>query len=140
MLRLTQKPSHVQHMFLLVSPVWELLSILRKCMAGRSAQPLKVSFMDNKYYECLRDLVNEMGERFMNVGAYRSLFDHIYYVSFYQRAFHESNTPESEALARWSLGDARDNLEHIMRVLDFDDSLKEKIRYIANSSLSSVRL
>ena len=140
MLRLIQKPSHVQHMFLLVSQVWELLSILRKCMAGRSAQPLKVRFMDNKYYECLRDLVIDMEMRFMNAGAYRSIFDHIYYVSFYQRAFHESSTPESEALARWSLGDARDNLEHIMQVLDFDDSLKEKIRYIANSSLSSVRL
>lgn len=96
--------------------------------------------MDNKYYEFLGDLVNEMGSRDMTVGSYRSIFDHIYYVSFYQKRFLESETPESEALARWSLDDARDNLEHIMQVLCFDNSLKEKIRYIAKSPLSSVRL
>lgn len=96
--------------------------------------------MDNKYYEFLGDLVNEMGSRDMTVGSYRSIFDHIYYVSFYQKRFLESETPESEALARWSLGDARDNLEHLMQVLCFDNSLKEKIRYIAKSPLSSVRL
>lgn len=96
--------------------------------------------MDNKYYEFLGALVNEMGSRDMTVGSYRSIFDHIYYVSFYQKRFLESETPESEALARWSLDDARDNLEHIMQVLCFDNSLKEKIRYIAKSPLSSVRL
>lgn len=109
-------------------------------MAGRSAQPLKVKVMDYDYYNYIRDLVIDMEMRAMPVSSYRSIFDHIYYVSFYKRAFHESKTPEQESLARWSLGDARDNLEHIMQVLDFDDSLKEKIRYIANSSLSSVRL
>lgn len=96
--------------------------------------------MDKKYYEFLGDLVNEMGSRDMTVGSYRSIFDHIYYVSYYQKRFLESETPEVEALARWSLGDARDNLEHIMQVLCFDNSLKEKIRYIAKSPLSSVRL
>lgn len=96
--------------------------------------------MDNKYYEFLGDLVNEMGSRDMTVGSYRSIFDHIYYVSFYQKRFLESETPEAEAIARWSLSDARDNLEHIMQVLCFDNSLKEKIRYIAKSPLSSVRL
>lgn len=96
--------------------------------------------MDKKYHVFLSDLINEMGSRYMTVNVYRSLFDHIYYVSFYQRRFLESSTPEEESLARWSLGDARDNLEHIMQVLCFDDSLKEKIRYIAKSPLSSVRL
>lgn len=96
--------------------------------------------MDNKYYEFLGDLVKEMGSRDMTVGSYRSIFDHIYYVSFYQKRFLESGTPEQEALARWSLRDARNNLEHIMQVLCFDNSLKEKIRYIAKSPLSSVRL
>lgn len=96
--------------------------------------------MDNKYYEFLGDLVNEMRSRDMTVGSYRSIFDHIYYVSVYQKRFLESETPEGEALARWSLGEARDNLEHIMQVLCFDNSLKEKIRYIAKSPLSSVRL
>lgn len=96
--------------------------------------------MDNKYYEFLGDLINEMGSRDMTVGSYRSIFDQIYYVSFYQKRFLESETSEEEALARWSLGDARDNLEHIMQVLCFDNSLKEKIRYVAKSPLSSVRL
>ena len=96
--------------------------------------------MDKKYYEFLGDLVNEMGSRDMTVGSYRSIFDHIYYVSFYLKRFLESKTPETEALARWSLGDARDKLDHIMQVLCFDNSLKEKIRYIAKSPLSSVRL
>lgn len=96
--------------------------------------------MDKKYHEFLRDLLNEIGGRNMTVGVYRSLFDHIYYVSYYQKRFLDSSTPEEESLARWSLGDARDNLEHIMQVLCFDDSLKEKIRYIAKSPLSCVRL
>ena len=96
--------------------------------------------MDKKYHEFLSDLLKEMGSRYMTANIYRSLFDHIYYVSFYQKCFLDSGTPEQEALARWSLGDARDNLEHIMQVLCFDDSLKEKIRYIAKSPLSCVRL
>lgn len=96
--------------------------------------------MDIKYYNYIRDLVIDMEMRSMSVGSYRSIFDHIYYVSYYQKRFFDSSTPESEALARWSLGDARDNLEHIMKVLDFDDSLKEKIRYIASSPLSCVNL
>lgn len=109
-------------------------------MAGRKAQPLKVKVMDNQYFIFIRDLVIDMEMRSMSVGSYRSIFDHIYYVSYYKKRFHESSTSEEEALARWSLGDARTNLEHIMQVLDFNDSLKEKIRYIANSPLSSVKL
>lgn len=96
--------------------------------------------MDNKYYEYIRDMVIDMEMRGMSVGSYRSIFDHIYYVSFYQKRFHESTTPESKALARWSMNDAKDNLEHIMQVLGFEDSLKEKIRYIAKSPLSCVKL
>ena len=96
--------------------------------------------MHHYYYEFLGDLVNEMGARDMTVGSYRSIFDHIYYVSFYQKRLLDSKTPEEESLARWSLGDARDNLEHIMQVLCFDDSLKEKIRFIAKSPLSCIRL
>lgn len=96
--------------------------------------------MDKKYYEFLGNLVNEMGSRDMTVGSYRLIFDYIYYVSYYKKRFLESETRESEALARWSLDDARGDLEHIMQVLCFDNSLKEKIRYIANSPLSSVRL
>lgn len=96
--------------------------------------------MDNKYYEYIRDLVSDMEMRGMSVGSYRSIFDHVYYVSLYKKRFHESTSPESEALARWSMNDAKDNLEHIMQVLGFEDSLKEKIRYIANSPLSCVKL
>lgn len=96
--------------------------------------------MDKKYYEFLGDLINEMGSRKMTVGSYRLIFDHIYYVSFYQKQFLESETPEQEALARWSLDEARDRLDHTMQVLCFDTSLRVKIRYIAKSPLSSIRL
>lgn len=96
--------------------------------------------MDNKYYEFLGDLVNDMGSRDLTVGSYRSIFDHIYYVSFYRKRLLESETPEQTSLARWSLSDARVNLDHIMQVLCFSDSMKMKIRYIAESPLSCVRL
>lgn len=96
--------------------------------------------MDNKYYDDLACIVNDMELRAMKVGAYRSLFDHIYYVSWYRKMLLDAETPEGTSLARWSLGDARDNLEHIMQVLDFTDSLKEKIRYVADSPLSCVRI
>lgn len=96
--------------------------------------------MDNKYYEYLGDIVIDMELRAMKVGSYRSLFDHIYYVSWYRMKLLEAETPEQTSLARWSLSDARNNLEHIMQVLDFTDPLKEKIRYVADSPLSSVRL
>lgn len=96
--------------------------------------------MDNKYYEYLGHIVIDMELRAMKVGAYRSLFDHIYYVSWYRMKLLEAETPEGASLARWSLSEARDNLEHIMKVLDFTDPLKEKIRYVADSPLSSVRL
>lgn len=96
--------------------------------------------MDYKYHECIRNLVIDMEMRGMHVGSFRSIFDHIYYVSLYQKRFYESSTPESEALARWNLKDANDNLEHIMQKLGFNDSLKEDIRYIAKSPLSCVKL
>lgn len=96
--------------------------------------------MDNKYYEYLGCIVIDMELRAMKVGEYRSLFDHIYYVSLYRMKLLEAETPEGASLARWSLSDARDNLEHIMKVLDFTDPLKEKIRYVADSPLSCVRL
>lgn len=96
--------------------------------------------MDYKYYEYLGSIVIDMELRAMNVGAYRSLFDHIYYVSLWRKRLIESQTHEQTAMARWSVGDARDNLEHIMQVLEFSDPLKEKIRYVADSPLSCVRI
>ena len=96
--------------------------------------------MDNKYYEYLRDIVIDMELRAMKVGAYRSLFDHIYYVSWYRKKFLEAETPEETSLALCSLNDVRGSLEHNMKVLDFTDPLKEKIRYVADSPLSCVRL
>lgn len=96
--------------------------------------------MDNKYYDDLACIVIDMELRAMKVGAYRSLFDHIYNVSRYRMRLLEAETPEGTSLARWYLSDARDNLEHIMQVLDFTGPLKEKIRYVADSPLSSVRL
>lgn len=96
--------------------------------------------MDNKYYEYLGNIVIDMELRAMKVGSYRSLFDHIYDVSWYRMRLCEADTPELASLARWALSGARVNLEHIMQVLDFTDPLKEKIRYVADSPLSSVRL
>lgn len=117
------------------------LSLILIINSGRASPcPLKKIVMDKKYHDFLSDIIKEMGSRYMTVNFYRSLFDRIYYVSFYYRQFIASSTPEEESLARWSLGDARDELEHIMQVLCFDDSLKEKIRYIAKSRLSSVSL
>ena len=92
--------------------------------------------MDNKYYEYLGSIVIDMELRAMKIGAYRSLFDHIYYVSLWRKRLVESQTPEQAAMARWSVGDARDNLQ----VFEFSDPLKEKIRYVADSPLSCVRI
>lgn len=96
--------------------------------------------MDYQYFNYLSSIVIDMELRAMKVEAYRSLFDHIYYVSWYRYKLHESETPEQASLARWSLSDARDKLEHIMQLLDFTDLLKEKIRYVADSPLSCDRL
>lgn len=96
--------------------------------------------MDNKYYNYIGCIVTELGSRDVTVAVYRHLFNAIYYVAFYRQQFLQSQTPETEALARWSLGDARDNLDRIMTELSFDNSLKDMVRYVAESNLSATRL
>lgn len=96
--------------------------------------------MDKKYYYCIGCIVAELGRRGFTLAVYRHLFNAIYYVAFYRQQFLQSQTPETEALARWSLGDARDNLNRIMSDLSFDDPLKDQVRYVAESNLSATRL
>lgn len=92
--------------------------------------------MDKKYYDCLGALVNEMGSRDFTAYMYRKVFDAIYCVAFYRQQFEKSETPESEALARWSLGDARALLGKLMSDYGFDDALKRQVRYVSESELS----
>lgn len=92
--------------------------------------------MDKKYYDCLSALLMEMGSRDFTAYMYRKVFDAIYYVAFYYQSFKKSGTPESEALARWSLGDVRGILERLMSDYGFDDALKRQVRYLAESELS----
>ena len=92
--------------------------------------------MDNKYYDCLGALVNEMGSRDFTAYMYRKIFDAIYCVAFYRQQLVKSETPESEALARWSLGDARNLLNDRMSEYGFDDDLKRQVRYVSESELS----
>lgn len=92
--------------------------------------------MDKTYYKYLNDVITEMMAREMTVSMIRSLFDSVYYVAFYQKTFLGSKNPETEALARWSLGDARDHLDHLIVRFEFDFELAEKVRYLARSPLS----
>lgn len=92
--------------------------------------------MNKKYYDCLGALVNEMGSRDFTAYMYRKIFDAIYYVAYYRQQFENSETPESEALARWSLGDARSILNRLMSDYGFDDELKRQVRYVSESELS----
>lgn len=92
--------------------------------------------MDKKYYDCLGALVTEMGSRDFTAYMYRKVFDTIYCVAYYRQQFEKSETPESEALARWSLGDARGLLNKLMSDYGFDDALKRQVRYLSESELS----
>lgn len=96
--------------------------------------------MDKKYYYYVGCIVAELARRGFTVATYRHLFNAIYYVAYYRQQFLQSETSETEALARWSLGDARDNLDRIMTELSFDSPLKDQVRYVAESNLSATRL
>lgn len=92
--------------------------------------------MDKKYYDCLGALTLEMVTRDFTAYMYRKVFDMIYCVAYYRQQFEKSETPESEALARWSLGDARGALNKLMSDYGFDEALKRQVRYLSESELS----
>lgn len=92
--------------------------------------------MDKKYYDCLGSLVSEMSSREFTAYMYRKVFDAIYCVAYYRQQFEKSETPESEALARWSLGDARGLLNKLMSDYGFGSVLQCQVRYLSECELS----
>ena len=64
--------------------------------------------------------------------AYR-LLGQMYNVIRYRHQLHHAKTPEAESLARWSLEDARDELDRTLRAMNLCELDKALVRYIADN-------
>ena len=60
------------------------------------------------------------------------LLSQVYNVIWYRHQIHTAGTPETEALARWSVERARDELNSTLYAMNLCDLDKVLIRYIAN--------
>lgn len=80
------------------------------------------------YFTSMKMLMAELIEREFRVNEIHKLFGRMFNVIWYRKKLKESETSENEALARWSLSDAQDNLNEIMRDYSFDEDIKRAIR------------
>lgn len=78
-------------------------------------------------------------EKWMNVCDYEvterwRVYDKIRLVIFYHNQFKMAETPETEALARWSLNDAENNLATLMNAKCFPEELRRKVRSLSRAA------
>lgn len=78
-------------------------------------------------------------EKWMNECDYEvterwRVFDKIRLVIFYHNQFKMAETPETEALARWSLNDAENDLAALMNAKCFPDDLRRKVRSLSRAA------
>lgn len=84
--------------------------------------------------EWLRALEKWMNECDYEVTERWRVFDKIRLVIFYHNQFKMAETPETEALARWSLDDAENNLAELMHAKCFPEELRRKVRSLSRSA------
>lgn len=80
-----------------------------------------------RYSKSMQILFNELLRQEMKVDAVHKLFGKMFNVIWYKRKFQEAATPESEALARWSMRDAENDLDKIIREYSFNDEIRQAI-------------
>ena len=66
------------------------------------------------YKADMRDLFQLLLNREKNAVEVYKLFNAMYNCINYRRFFHQSTTPESESIARWSMQDADNELRELM--------------------------
>ncbi len=59
------------------------------------------------------------------------VYDKIRLVIFYRKQLDLAETPETEALARWSLNDARNDLDALMNAKCFPEIIRHKVRSLS---------
>lgn len=89
--------------------------------------------MDNKEIVQIktRELYHLLLVKDVDVVFAHKLFSHIYNVAWYRYNVKSAKTPEAESLARWSLGDARNELDYYLGSWGFCTLDKALIRYVA---------
>lgn len=78
-------------------------------------------------------------EKWMNECDYEvterwRVYDKIRLVIFYRKQLDLAETPETEALARWSLGDARNDLDALMSAKCFPEIIRHKVRSLSREA------
>lgn len=78
-------------------------------------------------------------EKWMNECDYEvterwRVYDKIRLVIFYHNQFKMAETPETEALARWSLSDAENDLATLMNAKCFPEELRRKVRSLSRAA------
>lgn len=86
----------------------------------------------NVYFDSMKTLFNEMLQREFDAQEVHKVFGCIFNVVWYRKMLQKSETPEEEALARWSLSDANSNLDDVCRDFAFDEEVKAAVRNLTN--------
>ena len=82
-----------------------------------------------------RELYHLLLVKDVDILLAHKLLSQIYNVIWYRHKIQEAETPEGEALARWSVERARDELNTTLYSLNLCDLDERLVRYIADNSL-----
>lgn len=80
------------------------------------------------------ELYDLLSVKCVDILLAHKLINQVYNVIWYRHLVQTAKTPEATSLARWSLEDARDNLNSTLYAMNICDLDKVLVRWIANYS------
>lgn len=87
--------------------------------------------MNEMYQARQRAILKWMMNAEYNIVDMQMTLTYIYNVVMARREFRDSSTPESEALARWRMSRARDDLFHYLMVHLFPDDIRDAALWLS---------
>lgn len=78
------------------------------------------------------ELYDLLSVKSVDILLARKLFDAVYNVIWYRYQLRTAKTPETASLAKWSLGDAQDELEGVLCSLNLCELDRQLVRYVAD--------
>lgn len=79
------------------------------------------------------ELYDLLSIKCVDIMLARKLLSAVYNVIWYRHLVQTANTPETVSLARWSLQDARDELDNALSALNLCELDRKLVRYVAEN-------
>lgn len=79
------------------------------------------------------ELYDLLSVKCVDIFLAHKLLSQVYNVIWYRHQIQMAKTPETESLARWSLGDAREALDKTLCSMNLCDLDRKMVRYIADN-------